>query len=75
MYRDGRRHADEVRRRVFSGWPVDTLRPQLDVGTAVDIYAALCNIDVYTTFTEERGWAADRIERWWGEALARELLR
>ncbi|GII94323.1 hypothetical protein Ssi02_45540 [Sinosporangium siamense] len=46
----------------------------LDVPTAVDIYAALCNIDVYTTLRTERLWSPDRIEHWWGEALARELL-
>lgn len=33
--------------------------------TATDIYAALCNIDVYTALTDERGWSPDRVERWW----------
>ncbi|ADI04096.1 transcriptional regulator, TetR family protein [Streptomyces bingchenggensis BCW-1] len=42
--------------------------------SAVDVYAALCNIDVYTVLTGERGWSPDRVERWWGEAPARELL-
>jgi TetR/AcrR family transcriptional regulator, regulator of cefoperazone and chloramphenicol sensitivity len=44
------------------------------VPTAVDVYAALCNIDVYTTLTVERAWQPDRVEQWWSEALARELL-
>ncbi|WP_433333345.1 hypothetical protein [Spirillospora sp. CA-294931] len=39
---------------------------------AVDVYAAICNIDVYTTLTVERSWTPDRVKRWWGEALARE---
>ncbi|MBE1582219.1 hypothetical protein H4W80_000477 [Nonomuraea angiospora] len=39
-----------------------------------DIYAGLCNIDVYTTLTTERGWSPDRVEQWWGDILARELL-
>jgi hypothetical protein len=42
--------------------------------TRADIYAGLCNVDVYTTFTVERGWSPARVERWWSEAPARELL-
>ncbi|UAK31488.1 hypothetical protein K8O92_27490 [Nocardia asteroides] len=42
--------------------------------TRADIYAGLCNIDVYTTFTVERGWSPAMVEHWWSEALARELL-
>ena len=44
---------------------------RVDVPTAVDVYAALCNIDVYTV---ERGWPPDRVEAWWAEVLGRELL-
>ncbi|WP_035812897.1 TetR/AcrR family transcriptional regulator [Jiangella gansuensis] len=73
-YRDGRRRADDARRQVFSGWPAGTLRVGLDVPTAIDIYAALCTIDVYVTLTDERGWTPDRVETWWTQALARELL-
>ncbi|WP_049564263.1 TetR/AcrR family transcriptional regulator [Nonomuraea sp. SBT364] len=74
FYLLGRRQVGEHRAQVFSSWPDGTLRPGLDVATAIDIYAALCNIDVYTTLLTERSWTPDRIERWWGEALARELL-
>ncbi|MFI7233152.1 hypothetical protein ACIBO5_59090 [Nonomuraea angiospora] len=42
--------------------------------TAGDIYAGLCDIDVYTTLTTERGWSPDRVEQWWGDVLACELL-
>ena len=73
-YRDGRRRADETRIQVFSGWPDGVLRPGLMVDEAVDIHAALCNIDVFTVLTGERGWAPDRVERWWSTALIRELL-
>jgi AcrR family transcriptional regulator len=73
-YRDGRRRGDETRFQVFSAWPPGTLRDGMDVPTAVDVYAALCNIDVYTTLTDERGWPPERVERWWADALARELL-
>lgn len=72
FYPQARRRADETRVQVFSGWPGGTLR--LDIPTAVDVYAALCNIDVYTTLTVERSWSPDRVEGWWSEALARELL-
>lgn len=75
FYLRARREADRTRIQVFSSWPTDTLRPDLDVPTAVDIYAALCNIDVYTTLITERSWSPDAIERWWSEALCRELLR
>ncbi|WP_231618914.1 TetR/AcrR family transcriptional regulator [Nonomuraea sp. SBT364] len=74
VYRDGRRRGDETRVQVFSSWPAGALRAGLDVATAVDVYAALCTIDVYATLTTERGWSPDRVERWWGDALARELL-
>ncbi|MEE6261254.1 TetR/AcrR family transcriptional regulator [Plantactinospora sonchi] len=73
-YLDGRRRGDETRLRVFSSWSPGVLRPDLDVPTAVDIYAAICSIDVYAVLTAERGWAPDRVEQWWGGVLARELL-
>ncbi|MGW6500070.1 TetR/AcrR family transcriptional regulator [Nonomuraea angiospora] len=74
VYRDGRRRADETRTAVFSSWPAGALRQGLDVPAAVDVYAGMCSIDVYTTLTAERGWSPERVERWWSEALARELL-
>jgi AcrR family transcriptional regulator len=72
VYAHGRRAADEVRGQVFGSWPPGTLRT--DLPTAIDVYAALCTIDVYTTLTAERGWPPDRVERWWRDVLARELL-
>jgi TetR/AcrR family transcriptional regulator, regulator of cefoperazone and chloramphenicol sensitivity len=74
FYRQARQKADQTRIQVFSSWPGGTLRPGLDLPTAVDIYAAQCNIDVYVTLTVERSWSPDRVELWWSEALARELL-
>ena len=65
-YSDGRKRGDETRIQVFSSWPSGTLCPGLDLQTAVDVYAAICNIDVYTTLTTERGWPPARIEEWWG---------
>ncbi|GIH29631.1 TetR family transcriptional regulator [Acrocarpospora phusangensis] len=73
-YHDARRRADGARHQVFSSWPAGTLRRGMDIQSAADVYAALSNIDVYTTLTTERGWSPSRIERWWTEALTRELL-
>ncbi|MBP2325546.1 AcrR family transcriptional regulator [Kibdelosporangium banguiense] len=72
MYLEARRRGDETRIQVFSSWPAGVLRHDLE--TSVDVYAAVCNIDVYTTLTTERGWEPDRIEQWWSRMLARELL-
>ncbi|MET9859687.1 hypothetical protein ABZY93_10250 [Streptomyces smyrnaeus] len=74
LYRDGRTRADETRVQVFSSWPADVLRRGLDVTSAADIYAAVCNIDVYAVLTAERGWSPGQVEQWWSGALARELL-
>lgn len=74
FYRDSRGRADEARLQVFSSWPAGVLRHGLDVRFAGDVYGALCNIDVYTELTIERAWSPERVEQWWGQALARELL-
>lgn len=74
-YRAGRSKGDETRTQVFSSWPRDTLREDLTVPRAVDVYAAICNVDVYNTFILERGWSPDDVEEWWVEALPRELLQ
>ncbi|WP_378739142.1 TetR/AcrR family transcriptional regulator [Nocardia brasiliensis] len=73
-YRAARARADDAHRQVLAGWPPATLRRDLDVATALDIYAAICNIDVYTELTVERGWSPERVETWWGSVLVRELL-
>ena len=74
LYRQARTRADQTRVQVFSSWPGGTLRGDLDVAAAVDVYAGLCSIDVYTTLTAERSWPPERVERWWAGVLARELL-
>ncbi|MFD6400218.1 TetR/AcrR family transcriptional regulator [Nocardia sp. NPDC060249] len=71
-YIDARHRADRTRIEVFTAWPPGTLRENL--ATSVDIYAALCTIDVYTTLITERGWSPDRVESWWATTLAREIL-
>ncbi|KAA8877503.1 TetR/AcrR family transcriptional regulator [Nocardia colli] len=73
-YRDARNRADDAHRQVLEAWPPHTFRPGVDLESALDIYAALCNIDVYTELTVERGWSPDRVEKWWRSAVTRELL-
>jgi AcrR family transcriptional regulator len=71
-YAAGRAAGDRTRVEVFSAWPAGVLR--VAVAEAVDRYAAVCNLDVYVTLTAERSWSPERVERWWAELLARELL-
>ena len=73
-YEDGRRRGSETRVRVFGTWPEGVLREGYDPRSADDVYAALCNVDVYRVLVEERGWTADRVEEWWLEALSTLLL-
>ncbi|MBO3732970.1 hypothetical protein [Glycomyces niveus] len=72
VYRDARGRADAFRTEVFASWPHGALRT--DVAESVEVYAALCSIDVYTDLTETRSWSPDRVESWWAAALPRELL-
>lgn len=73
-YSAGRARADQLRHAVLAAWPRRALRAGLDQDQAVDIYAALCNIDVYRVLTEERGWSPDRAERWLHQTLCQLLL-
>lgn len=73
-YRAGRARADKVRQRIFSAWPPEAFRKGMDMQSAVDTYAALCNIDVYRLLTEERGWSPKRAEQWWCDSLVRLVL-
>ena len=73
-YDAGRARADQLRRSVLAAWPRGALRAGLDQDQAADVYAALCNIDVYRVLTEERGWSPDRVERWLYQTLCQLLL-
>ena len=73
-YREGRARGDTVRRRVFSSWPRTVWREGVDIDRALDAFAALCSFQTFVVLRHERGWSADRIERWWWEVLCRELL-
>jgi AcrR family transcriptional regulator len=66
-YQEGRARGEDLRHRTFSSWST------VDVPAACDTYAALVNVDTYTTLTEERGWTPDRVETWWHTTLCRLL--
>lgn len=74
-YHEGRARGARVRERVFSSWPASAFRNEMNAERAVDASMAICNIDVFRVLTGERGWEADRVERWWHETLVRLLLR
>lgn len=73
-YDQGRARGDDARRRVFSTWPAKARRKGLTVDRALDIYAMVCSIQVFDVATQERGWSADDVERWWVETLTDLLL-
>jgi len=73
-YREGRSHADHLRRETFAAWPPAALRDGVSVERAVDTYAALCNIDVYRELTDERRWTPDQVQAWWTDTLTMTLL-
>lgn len=72
-YREGRRRGEELRRDVFASWPASAFVEGVDATVACDAYAALCNVDVYLTLIEERGWSEDQVEQWWHESLVKLL--
>ncbi|HET9419660.1 MAG TPA: TetR/AcrR family transcriptional regulator, partial [Nocardioides sp.] len=71
----GRQRGDRNRRRIFRTWPEGTLRDDLDVDGARDVYAALSNVDVYLVLTRERGWSPERVEEWWVATVSELILR
>lgn len=73
-YAAGRAQADQLRRDVLAGWAPGALRAGLERDDAVDVYAALCNIDVYRVLTGERGWSPNRVEQWLHETVCQLLL-
>jgi AcrR family transcriptional regulator len=58
-----RRHIEEI---------AEHLGPTID--EAVDIYLVLVLPEAYRTLVTERGWTADRYEKWLSEALIGQLL-
>jgi AcrR family transcriptional regulator len=53
---------------------LNPLRSGLTTKTAVDIVFAIGSPETYRLLIVDRGWSADRFERWYAETLARLLL-
>src|SRR6516162_7834592 len=68
----------EIRRQRYTGQSrivaaldaLGALDPGLDTAEATDIVYALLSPEVHRILTEERGWPADRYERWIARSLA-----
>lgn len=73
-YRDGRTRGDAGRRALFASWPPRAWRAGVDPDAALDTYAAVCSYSTFRVLRDERGWDADRIERWWTATLRLLLL-
>jgi hypothetical protein len=50
------------------------LRHDLPAGSAPDILFAIGSPETYRLLVVDRGWPADRFERWYADTLARLLL-
>jgi hypothetical protein len=73
-YEEGRGRGERTRRQAFSTWPAAAPRRGVIVQRALDMYAVTVSIQAYDIATRERSWAPDRVERWWVETLAEQLL-
>jgi AcrR family transcriptional regulator len=73
-YREGRGRGEEGRREVFGTWPASARRQGVSLQRALDIYAVTVSIQAYDIATSERGWTPDRLERWWVETVAEQIL-
>ena len=51
------------------------LRPELDVTRATDLLWTLNHPDLWQLLVRGRGWTPEEYERWFGDAVCRELLR
>jgi hypothetical protein len=59
---------------VFGTWPASARRQGVSLQRALDIYAVTVSIQAFDIATRERGWSPDRVERWWVETVADQIL-
>ncbi len=52
----------------------DDLAPGLNESAATDLLWCFSNEEIYRELVEERGWSADRYERWLGATLVAQLI-
>jgi AcrR family transcriptional regulator len=73
-YEEGRRRGETARQEVFATWPSPARRRGVSLQRALDVYAVTVSLQSYDIATRERRWAPDRIERWWVDCLAEQIL-
>lgn len=74
IYTESRHRGRGAQHVIFGAWPDGTLRQDVDLDTACDIYAGISNVDTYRMLGDERGWSGDRIQEWWTASLSELLL-
>jgi hypothetical protein len=75
LYADIRRQRHTGQSRIVAALEaIGALDPSLDTGEAADMVYATMSPEVHRILTVERGWPADRYERWVARSL-RALLR
>ena len=73
-YEDGRGRGERARRDVFSTWPASARRQGVTLQRAPDAYAITVSLQAYDIAVHERGWDADRVERWWLDTVAAQII-
>jgi len=73
-YEEGRGRGETARREVFATWPSSARRRGVSLQRALDAYAVTVSLQSYDIATRERGWAPDRLELWWVNSLAEQIL-
>lgn len=68
------RHLEAIRRAVAAIDRRGALREGLGIDEATDAFYALAGTDVYRALVRERGWSAERYERWLFRLACQELL-
>jgi AcrR family transcriptional regulator len=68
------RHLAAIRRAIAALAAIGALREGFAPDEAVDAFYALTGTDVYRALVRERGWSADRYERWLFRISCAELL-
>jgi AcrR family transcriptional regulator len=71
--REGLRY-DRQERMIVSLRQAGRLRPELDDGTARDIFWTLTGGDVYRMLVRERGWSSQKYQDWLADTLVDSLL-
>lgn len=73
-YEEGRGRGERARREVFSTWPASARPKGVTLQRALDAYAITVSLQAYDIAVHERGWEPDRVERWWVDTVAAQII-